>query len=281
MDIQLGSERIFALEDRLSADDARQRAMDRRTNAFGGGLGSILQRPKPDDVVLTSSQRRLEPFWHVACRARYEYERKRDYVVPASAPEVREVTILDTTFPVAQAGAGARTFALSALEHCLDEFAHETDTDGVTGEPIAGAGTLRAATAAEVTDPTTLTADGTIVVAPEQRASFIVRKLLAEMMKPVQADRMIEESLVLENTDLYYRPIWAFEFHWTPKDRRGVVEIDAITGEIRQGGSLLPQLSKIVTRDALFDIGADTVGMLIPGGGIAVKVARAALDKGY
>jgi hypothetical protein len=101
------------------------------------------------------------------------------------------------------------------------------------------------------------------------------------MMKPVQADRMIEESLVLENTDLYYRPIWAFEFHWTPKDRRGVVEIDAITGEIRQGGSLLPQLSKIVTRDALFDIGADTVGMLIPGGGIAVKVARAALDKGY
>ena len=108
-----------------------------------------------------------------------------------------------------------------------------------------------------------------------------MRQLLAEMMKPVQADRMIEESLVLENTDLYYRPIWAFEFHWRPKDKSGVVEIDALTGEMRQGESLMPQLSKMVTRDALFDIGADTVGLLVPGGSIAVKVARAALDKSY
>jgi hypothetical protein len=34
-----------------------------------------------------------------------------------------------------------------------------------------------------------------------------------------------------------------------------------------------------VTRDALFDIGADTVGLLVPGGGIAVKVARLAIDQ--
>jgi len=37
----------------------------------------------------------------------------------------------------------------------------------------------------------------------------------------------------------------------------------------------------VITRDALFDIGADTVGLLVPGGSIAVNVARAALDKGY
>ena len=43
----------------------------------------------------------------------------------------------------------------------------------------------------------------------------------------------------------------------------------------------MPSLTKIVSRDALFDIGADTVGMLVPGRGIAVKVARAALDKSY
>ena len=59
------------------------------------------------------------------------------------------------------------------------------------------------------------------------------------------------------------------------------MEIDAVTGTIRQGGSLLPQLTKMVTRDALFDIGADTIGLLVPGGSIAVKVARAALDKPY
>ena len=37
----------------------------------------------------------------------------------------------------------------------------------------------------------------------------------------------------------------------------------------------------MITRDALFNIGADTIGLPVPGGPIAVKVARAALDKSY
>ena len=281
MDIQLGSERIFALEVRVGEDDARQRAMDRRTNAFGSGIGSLLQRPKADDVSLTASQLRLEPIWHVVCRARYVYERSRDYAVTASTPEVREVTILGETYPVAETGATARTFTVSALEHCREELVHESYTDGITGNAIAGADALVAGAKHEVDDPASLLTDGTAVVAPEQRASYVVRKALQEMMKPIQADRMLEESLVLENTDLYYRPMWTFEFNWTAKGKHGVLEIDGITGETRQGASAMPNLTKIVSRDALFDIGADTVGMLVPGGGIAVKVARAALDKGY
>jgi len=281
MDIQLGTERIFALEVRVGEDDARQRAMDRRTNTFGGGIGGLLQRPKADDVTLTASQLRLEPIWHVVCRARYVYERSRDYAVAASTPEVREVTILGTTYPVAETGSAARTFTVPALEHCREDLVHESHTDGVSGEAVAGAEALLAAAKHEVTDPATLLADGTAVVAPEQRASYVVRKALQEMMKPIQADRLLEEAIVLENTDLYYRPIWTFEFDWASKGKHGAVEIDGITGETRAGASAMPNLTKIVSRDALFDIGADTVGMLVPGGGIAVKVARAALDKGY
>ena len=65
-----GCERIFALEVRVGEDDARQRAMDRRTNAFGGGIGSLHLQPKSDDVSLTTSELRLEPIWHVGCRGR-------------------------------------------------------------------------------------------------------------------------------------------------------------------------------------------------------------------
>lgn len=127
----------------------------------------------------------------------------------------------------------------------------------------------------------TLTANETVVLPLEHRASFVIRQLLSEMLKPVQADRVDEESIALERTDLYYRPIWAFEFHWTTKDRRGVLELDAITGQLKAGEAIMPKLTRMVTRDALFDIGADTVGLLVPGGSIAVKVARAAFDKGY
>ncbi len=276
MEIQLAPQRIFALQDRLTADEIRQRAMDRRTQAFGSGLGSLLQRPKPDDIALVATQRRLEPFWHVACRALYVYERDRDYAVPSSAPEVREVVVEGTMYPVKEAG---RTFTLPVREHCREESSHEVYTDGLTGLPVADAKNIVTGPSSEINDPATLAADETIVVPPEQRASFVVRQLLAEMLKPVQADTVTEESLTLERTDLYYRPVWAFEFDWRPREKRGVVEIDGVTGQTRQGRSLVPDLKRMVSRDVLFDIGADTAGLLIPGGSIAVKVARAAMEK--
>jgi hypothetical protein len=281
MDIELADQRIFALDDRLSFEEVRQRAMDRRTNAFGGGLGALLQRPKADDIALLAGQRRLEPFWHVACRAKYVYERSRDYVVPASGSEVREVTVLGTTFEVADSGRTARAFTIPTTEHCREELFHEVHVDGVSGAPVADGPAIITGPRTEVDDPMTLTANETVVLPPEHRASFVIRQLLSEMLKPVQADRVDEESIALERTDLYYRPIWAFEFHWTTKDRRGVLELDAITGQLKAGEALMPKLTRMVTRDALFDIGADTVGLLVPGGSIAVKVARAALDKGY
>src|SRR5689334_21719933 len=281
MDIQLGTQRILVIDEREGLEQLRQRAMDKRSGAFGGGLGSLLQRPKAEDVDLVTTQRRLEPFWHVAGRARYVYDRRHDYAVVASAPEVHEITIHDTNYPVADSGRGARTFTLTAIEHCREEIAHVLDADARTGAAVADADAVLAAPHREVADPATLSSDDTVVVPPEQRASFVVRQLLAEMMKPVQADTILEESLTLETTDLVYRPIWAFEFHWRPKEKRGVVEIDAVTGAVRAGGSLLPHLGRVISRDALFDIGADTVGLLVPGGSIAVKVARAALDKSY
>jgi len=98
-------------------------------------------------------------------------------------------------------------------------------------------------------------------------------------MKPLQADLVIEESLTLQRTDLYYRPYWSFEFLWRSRDKTGVVEIDALTGQARQGQALLPQLKGMMSRDVLFDIGADTAGLIVPGGSIAVKVAKAAMDR--
>ena len=60
MDIQLGTQRILVLEDRESADVLRQRAMDKRSQAFASGIGSLLSRPKAEEIELVTSQRRLE-----------------------------------------------------------------------------------------------------------------------------------------------------------------------------------------------------------------------------
>ena len=39
MDIELGRQRIIVLDEREGADSLRQRAMDKRSNAFTRGLG--------------------------------------------------------------------------------------------------------------------------------------------------------------------------------------------------------------------------------------------------
>lgn len=279
MEIQLAPERLFALEDRITGEDAEGRAVEKRAQAFGGGIGSLLQRPKPEDIVLVAKQRRLEPFWHVAARAEYVYERQREYSVPASAPEVTAVTVEGKRYELEHAGARLGAFRMVTLEHCRDVFTHDVYLDGVAGTPVADGATVVDGPRRELADPAELATGGTIVVPPEQRASFVVRRALAEVMKPVQADTILSESVALEATDLFYRPVWAFEFAWQGRNKSGVIEVDTVTTQIRQGKPLLGQIRGIFTRDVLFDVGADTVGLIVPGGSIAVKLAKAAIDR--
>ncbi len=281
MDIQLTEHRIFRLEPCLSFETLRERATERRTSAFGGGIGGLLQRPKADDVELVGSQQRLEPFWHVSCRARYVYDRLRTYTVPASAADVRSVTVLEHDQAVVSPAKGPAAFTLPVLEHCREEFADELFVDAVNGEAIPDGPALTGGAREEVGDPSGLSAKDTIVVPAEQRASSVVRLLLARVVRPLQADIVTEESLEIEALELFYRPVWAFEFRWSTKARTGVLELDAVTGESRHATSLRARLTKVASREALFDIGADTIGLLVPGGSIAVKVARVAIDRTY
>jgi len=278
MDIQLADQRLYVLNETLTLEQARARAMDKRTSAVSTGLGGLLQRPKPEEVVPVDHQKRFEPFWHVACSARYVYDRSRQYNVPVAGAEVKEIVLQGQTYPVADAGKSGRIFTLTVVEHCREEWRQEIFADAQTGNPLGDVAGLVRGSKTEITDPQLLAAEGAIVVTPETRASYVVRQLLNQTLKPVQADVVHEESIILETTDLYYRPVWAFEFHWKTKDKRGVVEFDAVTGQMRTGQSLMPRLTKMISRDALFDIGADTVGMLIPGGNLVVKAAKIAFD---
>ena len=278
MEIQLGEERLFLLEERLTRDEIQLRAMDKRSGAFSSGIGSLLSRPKTEEITFVSRQRRLMPFWNVAASSHYVYERTRDYNVPGSSPEVTAVTIDGQRHELDQQAGAQRAFRLTALEHCQDDFRSETFTDGVSGAYVPEAPALITGPKSEIQDPQTLAAEETVVIPPEQRASFVVRQTLAQVMKPVQADRILTESILLEKTDLYYRPVWAFEFAW--REKRGVIEIDSITGQTAAGKPIAGgQARGMITRDLLFDIGADTVGLFVPGGSIAVKLAKAAIDQ--
>jgi hypothetical protein len=281
VDISLGQPKIFSLDPRFPPEDLLRKAEEKKTGALGTGFGGLLSRPKPEEVQLATVQQRVEPLWHVAAKAHYVYDRMRDYTVPASHTDVRAVTFLGSDFAVAGAGRPGAAFGFPVLEHCADDFREEVWQEGATGAHVPNGPALLNGPKTERADLSELSADGTMVITPEHRASAIVRSLLSKLLRPLQADQVFEESLEVECIELVFRPIVAYEFVLPAKDRRGVVEVDAITGEVKTATSLKMQISRHVSKDALFDIGADTIGLLVPGGNIALKVARLAIDRNY
>ena len=99
-------------------------------------------------------------------------------------------------------------------------------------------------------------------------------------MKTIQADKIFEQRIDVDQIILYYRPVYAFEFLWHTKDKRQVIEFNALTGEQRgEPGQIKKQLSGVLENDDLFDIGSDVVGTFVPGANIAIKLGRFAARK--
>jgi hypothetical protein len=284
MDVRLAPTHIYTLNPTLDFEAAEQQAIDKRINTVAGGLGGLFSRPKPEEVDLVYKEIRYESFWHAVCNVRYVFERNKDFTVPVTGVEVRTVTILGQEFEIAaqqaqpaqsggflsqlgqQIGLGntVRTFTLAGVEHCIDENRQVQYLDAVTGQALQVGADFVQKDKTEVTDLTPLSTGDVLVVVPQLSAAKIARSVLASMIKPIQADKILEETVAIETLDLYFRPIYAFEFAWKPKNKTGVAEFDAVTGVMISGKALHTKSDRDITRESLFDINAETVTSLIP-----------------
>lgn len=278
MDITLAEERVLLLTEQLSMDQAEGRAWSQKVDAFGRmvKVASFLQRPKDDDFELVYKEHRYEPFWHVVCRARYVYERQREYAVTLSGPEVERVTLDGTSY---RASDGRVT--LTGLEHCREEPYQEVFIEAYSNvrEPELAEYLKYAAIEVPMSDLDHFAPAGAIVVPSQVRASAVVHDVLIGVLKSVQADRILENQVEVEHVDLYYRPVYAFQYRWLSKGKEAIVEYDALTGKLQADGKTFQKyVGKLLDAEFLFDVGADTIDLLVPGGGIAMKLARKGID---
>lgn len=274
MDVKIGKDQIFRLLPKLTMDQAREKAWDKKTSVFSSGLTGLFNRPKSEEVRITYSEHRYEPFWHVVCSVRYEYDRTRGYNVPVIAPEVQSVTIdgKDYSIPTTQ-----RHFTIRGTEHCVEEAGADIVIDAMRGQEQKDQKWKKYLRLDKepVGDLSELSIDGNIIVMPEMRASAVVRQVLASVLRPIQADIIHEEKADFNIVELYFRPVYAFEYMWEKTGKTVVAEFDGLTGEISSGGvTLRQQVNNIMSRDLLFDISAEVANILIPGGGIAVRVVK-------
>jgi len=278
MDIRVADQRILLFADQIPADDAKQLSWEKKTSAFDAlsKMTSFLSRPKDDDFELLYSEHRYQPFWHVIAKARYVYDRTAQYQIAPNGSEVQSVTLEKTDYVVTNGH-----LHVSVMEHCSQDEQDEVYVDGVTGKNNPDLASYLSLSPKVATDKLEkLITKGSIVVPPQARVSAIMRDALSKMIKGIQADKILEEQVEVECVDLYYRPVFAFQYKWKSKNKVAIVEVDGVTGAVGSGNRTFNEyLGKVLDKDFLFDLGADAAGVLIPGGSIAVKVAKRYIDK--
>jgi hypothetical protein len=279
MEISLAEEHAYYFVPQISLDIARDRIEKKKTTLVAGMFGNLISRPNPNEIQVVSVENRLEPYWVVTATSRTAYDRQQVYTIPIKGEEVREVTLLGQKLTVSSKG--SPTLTLNGIEHCVEEHHLTRFYDGLTGQK-ADLSRFQSFTKSEIADIGQFAPDGMLVVPPQMRATAIVRQVLGEAIQPVKNAQIIhEERIDVEAIELNFRPVYALEYEWASKGKRVIVEFDALLGDMQSGGKKWSdQIKGILTRDLFFDVTADAVGMLVPGGSIAVKLVKAVVDRG-
>lgn len=277
MQIEVANQRILLLKDRLSPEQAKAIAWQKKLGAFDAfsKVTSFLSKPKDEDFSLTYSEHRYEPFWHVVASAHYEYTRTTNYQIATSGKEVKNVTVHDATYEVLNGH-----IHVPVLEYCFQEDRDEKIIDGITGKDAPVLKQYLSMTPTEVAGQLKDDVDANaILIPPQARISAIMRDSLSKMITSIQADTIIREEVEVSRVDLYYRPVYAFKYAWASKQKEGIIEVDGLTGEFRAGTRVFAEyFGKVLDQAFLFDIGAEAVGIFVPGGGIAIKAAKKYID---
>ncbi len=280
MEIYLPTEHAYTLIPQFDLGIAHDRIEQKKMNLVAGMVGALLSRPKPEELQLITTENRLEPFWLVAASSKTLYDRTAAYTVTTGSKEVKSVTLLGQELTVVPQPKGDPAFKLSAVEHCTQELRTQQTFDGVTGIKVDFQKYANF-TRTEISDVSTFNPEGILLIPPQVRATAVVRQVTTEIVRPVKnAQAVHEERVDIETVDLNFRPVYAFEYEWAAKGRKVIIEFDALTGEIHTGGKKLQdQIKGILTRDFLFDVTADAIGTIVPGGSIAVKLVKAVVDR--
>jgi hypothetical protein len=268
-EILIKDERLLVVDDILGWEKARQVAADYKVKAMGM-FSQLLFRPKPDDIAIVYEEKRYQAFWHIVGTLFLDYKRKTRHRVTVETM-VKTITIEGKEYQVNQAD---HTFEIEGIEHCQEAQREELLVDAQTEKPGDFARYMRSSSK-QIENMDILTQDGAQVVYLKAKASFLIRQVLNKLVRPYKADEILEERIAIEELNLYFYPLYTFEYVWANKDKKALVEFDGVTGEARKGQKISDQLLQSFSYDEMFDFAKEIAGF-VPGGGLAMMTGRKA-----
>lgn len=263
-------EKIKSLIPMINLSEANKLAENNKLK-ITGFFSRLVHRPKLDDIEQTYSETRLEPFWYIKYVTNTDYVRVREVSLDVEQ-NVKEILLGEQMLK-----ASAGKLNLNLEERCVNKIQKNQFINAIDGSQCDFSYYINRASKT-VNEIDELATGDNIILPPRIKASILVHEIIRASMKPIKAIEIIDQSLNIESMILFFRPVYAFEYLWKAKQKTVVFEIDAVTKEITIGKTFKHKIGEIIQRTSLFDIGADALGLVVPGGEIAAKLAYAVLS---
>ena len=270
--------KIFVFKKIYEFDSAKQQAEKKKVNAFGlMAKLNPLKRPTEDNVLLKDSMLRYEPFWYVASTRTLNYTCDVTYNIPVHNLHAKFLSVNDpsqaesTEYPVNRKNDKAKT-EIPVKEHCHRVIEYAKHFDGLKRDIKIDVfesyiKKFEHSAVDEISFENTLQPLLTV-----DALTTIVRSALQN--ESVAATVIESDIEQITSLHLYFRPVYAFEYVWSPADKTGVIEVDGLTGEIIENGNWFRDtFDQAFTRENLIELSSELASSIVPGSGTAIKVA--------
>lgn len=236
--------RCFVLEPITNESQAHNQAGEHRGRVFGFDIKRMLRGRREVTVETELVERRMVAFWHVRCRSHFDYTRMKEYMIAAQDPDTVSITLqgndaqgnrLELLYRVDTTGRSKGQVKLSGIERCVTDRTVEeyidsyTRADTLAPRELESRRKLLSESAKQrprqvedveafgnhvLVNGAPLFNDNirTIVVPPLETADAVVLQTLRKAMVPIEAATIFEWFLEVTNVDLYFRPLYVFEF---------------------------------------------------------------------
>lgn len=276
LEVRQENHKIFVFKKIFEFESAKQQAEKKKLNAFGMfAKFNPLKRPTEETVLLSNQILRYEPFWFVASKRTINYNCSVTYPVPIHNPNAVTIVIKNAEneqlYPVMRQHEKAK-IDVQVTEKCHRVIEYSTYLDGLKRELKSTVFTdyIKKFAHDEV-DAVALEN----VLQPLLSLDSLTGMVRSELQNQVINASNIEDDFEeITSLYLYFRPVYAFEYHWSAADKIGVIEVDGLTGEIIENGNWFKNtFDQAFTRDNLVELTAELASTFVPGGGTVIKIA--------
>lgn len=275
LEVKPENHKIFVFKKIFEFDSAKQQAEKKKLNAFGMfAKFNPLKRPTEETVLLKDQILRYEPFWFVESRRSVNYNCIVTYAIPVHNQHAISITIdqqEDLSYPVMRQQDKAK-IDIQVVERCHRTIEYSNYLDGLKRE-IKKSVFIEYIKKFEHSAVEKVDLDN--VLQPLLSLDSLTSLVRSELQNQIiNATNIQDDAEEITSLYLYFRPVYAFEYHWSSADKIGVIEVDGLTGEIIENGSWFKNtFDQAFTRENLIELSAELASTIVPGTGTAIKIA--------